>query len=370
MKRIVLVVFIIPFLSLAQFNVHLEGMIFNLPESVDSLQLYVMQGSTMAYIDYLPRNADGTFSKDVKVPHADFYVFKTDYQKNGMLLYLDSKTDTVKIYADGKSFPAQRNLIGSPVTDSYIMADQAIKGSKYVIDSLNQMINLDPANANTYKMSLQMQDQELRQFKDQFLRTNQFSAAQLAVLNLINPQNEFSLYEKVVKEVIGAIPQSQTASALRNQYNQYKKLYGGLTIGEMAPDIALPSPNGDTMRLSDLRGQVVLIDFWASWCGPCRKANPGVVRIYDEFKDAGFTVYSVSLDKSKERWVAAIAQDQLAWPYHVSDLAYWSSIAARAYGVKSIPFTVLIDQEGRIVATRLPEHLLEAKIKELLSAGK
>lgn len=137
----------------------------------------------------------------------------------------------------------------------------------------------------------------------------------------------------------------------------------GTAIGDIAPEIALPTPDGDTVLLSSLRGKVVLIDFWASWCGPCRKENPNVVAAYKEFKDKsftigeGFTVYGVSLDKSKDSWVEAIAKDKLTWT-HVSDLLYWNCSAGRIYGVKGIPCNFLIDQNGVIVAKNLREAAL------------
>lgn len=119
------------------------------------------------------------------------------------------------------------------------------------------------------------------------------------------------------------------------------------------------------MKLSDLKGKVVLLDFWASWCGPCRRENPSVVKLYEQYKDDGFTVMSVSLDKDKNRWLQAIEQDGLVWPNHVSDLNYWSSKAAKLYGVGSIPFTVLIDQEGNIVKTKLRGPALEQELQRI-----
>ncbi|MEO0898356.1 MAG: TlpA disulfide reductase family protein [Bacteroidota bacterium] len=136
------------------------------------------------------------------------------------------------------------------------------------------------------------------------------------------------------------------------------------SIGAEAPEINLPTPDGDSLALSALRGQYVMIDFWASWCGPCRRENPNVKRVYEKYHAKGFEIYAVSLDKSKSNWMQAIEKDDLPWK-HVSDLKYWNSIGSKTYGVSSIPFTVLLDKEGRIVAKGLRGAGLEKKLAEV-----
>jgi peroxiredoxin len=138
-------------------------------------------------------------------------------------------------------------------------------------------------------------------------------------------------------------------------------------VGDEVPDIKLKDFMGKEVALSSLKGKVVLLDFWASWCGPCRKENPNVVRAYNKYKEKGFTVFSVSLDDNRDRWVAAIQQDQLVWENHVSDLKGWNSSAAKLYGVKSIPATYLLDKSGKIVATNLRGAELEMKLEQLLA---
>jgi len=150
------------------------------------------------------------------------------------------------------------------------------------------------------------------------------------------------------------------------------KVKTGIHIGQRAPELVFESPAGEKISLSSLRGQMVLIDFWAAWCGPCRRENPNLVNTYRQYMDkefengSGFTIYSVSLDKKMENWTAAIEKDSLGWESHVSDLKGWQSAAAVEYEVRSIPANTLIDGNGIIVSVGLRGRYLDDKLKELL----
>ena len=146
----------------------------------------------------------------------------------------------------------------------------------------------------------------------------------------------------------------------------------GINLGNKAPEIMMSSPKGNVITLSSLRGKLVLIDFWASWCGPCRAENPSVVSAYNKYHEQkfkngnGFEILSVSLDQNELAWAKAIEKDQLVWPYHVSDLQGWSNAAALRYGVNSIPTNVLVNGEGIIIAKNLRGEALEKAISSQL----
>lgn len=182
--------------------------------------------------------------------------------------------------------------------------------------------------------------------------------------------NNLIVLKKVANAFTKRYENSPITSTIANQiyqlemaYNEYKEFNSG---NKLAPEIALSNPDGKEITLSSLKGKVVLIDFWASWCGPCRKENPNVVRLYNEYKNKGFTIYSVSLDENKDAWKKAIKEDGLVWTNHVSDLQGWKTPLTQLYGFQSIPYTVLIDKSGKIVGTGLRGASLEQKLKEII----
>lgn len=174
-----------------------------------------------------------------------------------------------------------------------------------------------------------------------------------------NFEQHAGLYKLIRDALIGKWPENEFVQHLDS------RLRTTLLPGMEAPDIEMTDTQGNIRRLSDLRGKVVLIDFWASWCRPCRMENPNVVRLYRLYHYKGFEVFSVSLDNNRDAWLKAIEDDHLTWPNHVSDLRGWSSAAGRLYGIQSIPATVLLDRDGKVLARNLRGQELENKLKEI-----
>lgn len=186
------------------------------------------------------------------------------------------------------------------------------------------------------------------------------SFAALAGLGMLNPRNDFPYLDSVVQVLNDNYPDMKMISSWKQELDELR----ALSIGQPAPEISLPNPNGETVSLSDFRGKYVLVDFWAGWCKPCRDENPNVVRLYDKYKDKGFEVFGVSLDRTREMWLKAIEEDQLEW-IQVSDLKYFNSEAASTYQINAIPATFMIDPDGNILAKDLRGISLENKLAEL-----
>ena len=211
-------------------------------------------------------------------------------------------------------------------------------------------------NFNTYVQNT------LNKFRTIIKEKNNTLAA-ITAAEMLDPDQDFKAHEYMANGLKQYNPNSGFAKSFIARVDQAK----ATAIGQVAPEINLPNPEGKNIALSSLKGKVVVIDFWASWCGPCRKENPNVVKMYNANKDKGFEIFSVSLDKDKKGWEQAILKDGLIWTSHVSDLGYWSSSVVKQYGFSGIPFTVLIDKDGKIVGKGLRGPDLENAVHKLLN---
>lgn len=256
-------------------------------------------------------------------------------------------------------------ITGSPLSEAY---------NKKVIDYINKVVDVPALQKYTAD------------------EADPMVAYQIAT-RLFTIRPEFiDLHTKVSGRYLSKYPEQEIAQSYQQMVGQLaqsvkmQQASAKIQLGQPAPEISLPGPDGKIRKLSDYKGKVVLVDFWASWCGPCRKANPHVVEIYQKYKSQGFDVFSVSLDgidsrtsaqitdpaqlstmmdQQKTRWLTAIEQDKLTWDGHVSDLKKWECAPAQEYGVRSIPQTFLIGKDGTIVAIN-PRNDLEQQVKKFL----
>lgn len=348
----------------AQIDVTVSGNIFN----TNSDSIYIAQFYGTHYKNFVGGKLDkeGNFQLSGKVPSPDYYVFRIGNEHINIILRDQS---SLKIYGDGKQLDKFVNILGSDESAAMNEYLNNIRNWQARTDSAMQVIQKDPTKEEEINNYMTGEYQKFQGIQKSFIARNPNSAALYPAISVVDPNVDFVTYEGLVKQLIKGFPESPSVKQIEQQYLENVKRRSAndpLAPGKAAPDFEELMRDGvTTMKLSDLKGQVVLLDFWAAWCGPCRRENPFVVEMYNKYKDEGFTVMSVSLDKAKENWLAAIEQDKLVWPNHVSDLQYWNSKAAKLYGVSGIPFTVLIDREGKIINTKLRGEQLHDELKRI-----
>ncbi len=201
-------------------------------------------------------------------------------------------------------------------------------------------------------------------FDSTYMADNPASPVTLYLLRGVYYKLDSDELESALSAFSGSLNQSSYYVHMSEHLDRMKNV----EIGQKFTDLELPDTEGNMIKLSDIAGKgVLLIDFWAAWCGPCRNANPGIVEIYNDFNDKGFDIVGISLDRTREEWLKAIEDDNLTW-HHMSDLKFWESEAAKTYAVASIPHTVLLDEDGTIIAKNLSKEELREKLSELLDS--
>ena len=241
-----------------------------------------------------------------------------------------------------------------PLSEKYSAMVQEYQSARQVNDTAKMSQIEKAADGISKQMSLTQKE---------FVKNNPSSFVTPSILRSLSYEMEAGEIETVINAMDTSVSKMPVVQELKARVESMKKV----AIGQKAPDFTLNDVNGNPVSLSSKIGsKLLLVDFWAAWCGPCRQENPNIVKVYNEFKNKGFDIFGVSLDQSKDDWVKAIADDKLTWT-HVSDLKYWNSDAAKLYAVNSIPASFLLDETGTIIARNLRAEDLRNKVKELLS---
>jgi len=308
-----------------------------------------------------------TYSISLKVNEPGYY--RITFPGNYMADVLVNESD-IRVDIDASGSPV---ISGSPeaeLNDLIIAKQMAFQQSETLsaLDASYQEAaarNDEAAMAelrNTYEL-------EVNQVQDSIAVMLRKAMPSVGVIHMLNQQVlDRDKYFDFFQEVADGFKGKAAEYAMVKDFRSRVQKWSVTRIGASAPEISLPDPEGNTVKLSSFRGKFVLVDFWAKWCGPCRQENPNLVRAYNRFKDRNLAVLGVSLDRNKEDWVRAIAEDNLTWT-HVSDLRYFSSQAALDYNIESIPFSVLIDPKGVIVAKNLRGSALEAALEKYLGGS-
>jgi peroxiredoxin len=322
--------------------------------------------------------ADGSFAIVPAQPlDFDFYLMRVGDGNNGndFILITDS-SECPTITGEISHLKESIRIEGSVHTQDYydILQQSAVFDQKEQAAREKLTPGMSPAELDMINQEVIEARKERSEVIKKWLDTHSGSPAALLILTRLDPRTDMALFNKVFQDSEASCGRTPIYKSMKKQVQMlmtrekpqpYDSPSSNISTGKMAPDIALPDPNGKIRKLSDLRGKTVLVDFWASWCKPCRMENPNVVQAYHKYNKDGFEVFSVSLDQLKDSWKKAIDQDKLVWPNHVSDLKHWDSEAAKLYNVHSIPFTVLVDKEGKILGHNLRGAMLEDKLKAI-----
>lgn len=327
-------------------KVYLQKLVEGQPQSIDTADV-----------------VDGKFTFKGKIEMPDLRLLRLNEQDYFAQFFLDNASITIKAKKDSLR---NTKITGSPTQDVlqiYLTEMEKLNKDMMALQTKyqNAMSTGNTNEAEKAKIDGQaMQDNNLFYTKN-FVKEHKNSVVSAYItLAMLAGQVDGTELDSIVSKFTPEISASEYVIKLKEMVQEQKKT----SVGVEAPDFTMNDTEDKPVKLSSLRGKVVMIDFWASWCAPCRQENPNVVKLYNQYHAKGFEIIGVSLDKDKTNWIQAIKDDQLSW-IHVSDLQYWQNAVARLYGVNAIPQTYLLDKDGKIIAKGLRSEQLAAKLNEL-----
>ncbi|MEE4197853.1 MAG: TlpA disulfide reductase family protein [Bacteroidales bacterium] len=348
------------------------------------LYLVELQKEQLNFLDSIILNEEGSFRFTGNTEIPKFYALRTS--PGNYLSLIINPREQITIHADVHNLVATAQIEGSEDSRKVLELRRHLDQTISQMDSIGlyyqSIIGTRKLTQKVKDSLVQLSDTLIARHKKRttdFIEENAGSLAGLMALYqqiaprryVLDPVEDlyyFALTDSVLR---AKYPASEPVKLLstqvqdaRQQLNAQKRSGNRVGIGAPAPEIGLPNPQGDTIYLSSLQGKYVLLDFWASWCRPCRVENPHLVKVYEKYHSRGFEIFQVSLDKKKQAWIEAIDKDQLNW-IHVSDLKYWDSAPAKLYQVQSIPANFLIDPQGKIIAKNLRGEQLNAELSKI-----
>jgi len=321
-------------------------------------------GKGIEAYDTIRLNEDKTFNQFIEVEFPGYYRLNM-YGIQQVNLVLNK--DDIHITASGNNAGGKIDVQGSTELDQLKAFNQYLQNEFISKETALNQEYVKAAQAKNTQLAEEVKAEysKLREQKElaiiEQIQGMGSSLATIQAINYIDKDKHFEFFDKWANDLIKIYPNEPNLEQLVLEANRLRKL----TIGQPAPEISLPNPKGEITSLSSLKGNYVLVDFWAEWCKPCRAENPNIVRAHKKYNGLGFEIFGVSLDKQKSRWVKAINDDQLFWT-QVSDLQGWQSSAAALYNVSAIPASFLLDREGIIIAKNLRGSALHKKLTELL----
>jgi peroxiredoxin/uncharacterized lipoprotein NlpE involved in copper resistance len=347
----------------------ISGTIKNATNKLLLLQEIPYGGKPVITLDSITLDANGKYNFEFIAKQEGIYRLSSGEELD--ISFINDEAQ-IQINADATNF-ASYTVKGSPNSaaliqymKSYRSKDSSLFATLYALDNLQQSNGKD---SSIFYLQ-QQKETKIKALNDHIENTINSSNSPALIYFALGMAlrsmeiNKVLAMAKAVAEKTKAAPLAEFVTILNGQV-QAASTASAITVGAMAPEIALQDPNGKIITLSSLKGKYVLVDFWASWCGPCRRENPNVVAAYEQFKLKNFTILGVSLDDNKADWLAAIQQDKLNW-LQISDLKKWESTVVNSYQIQGIPFNVLLDPTGKIIATDLRGGTLQNTLKQLL----